>query len=328
MTQFHPRASIEQLRNIIAGRDRSIPRIQAVALMSNSDFAEKHKDLEMLLENSQEPAKIRILAAAGLGDINKKEAMNALIKNTQIDDQSVLASIVRAMGKYGDRGSLESVLKAKERSEGFVASQAAFAAAVISYRLGLQGNDLPIPTNILDVPNNGKQIEISQANQKELKICLRSLGEESYGIKLSDKRAYQLSFGKTTDIMVLNQDFITQNAIEVLLERKAILGIVAEKNNEDGHYFVLYLVLASPSRDPPRMINLLLASPGGRILHVGKAEIKNNEIAFSVHSVAEVGIIPVKISGIIRDERLEILSARLSSVIPLRIQPKEEDRPI
>jgi hypothetical protein len=328
MTQFNPRISIDQLRNVIMGRDRSIPRIQAVTLMSESDFADKHRDLKSVLENPREPANIRILAAAGLGDINKKDAMNILIKNTRTDDQNVLASIVRAMGKYGDRHSLEAILEVKRRSKGFVRSQAAFAAAIISYRLGLRGNDLPISKDVLDVPNNGKLIEIRQANQKELKMCLGSIGEKPYGIEVSANHAYEVSFGNMINIMLFNRDFITQDAIKDLLKRKSILGIVAEKNHEDGHYFVFYLVLTSPSRGPTKIINLLLAHPAGRIFHAGTVKIKNNEIVFSVHSIPETGVFPVVINGVINGDRLEISSARFSPVIPLRNQPKKEENPI
>jgi hypothetical protein len=49
------------------------------------------------------------------------------------------------MARYGDKPSLDAISTLKDRVTGFVRSQAAFAAALISHRLGLEGNGLPPP---------------------------------------------------------------------------------------------------------------------------------------------------------------------------------------
>lgn len=158
------------VRNVIAGTDTSFPRTQAISLLRTSVVPDKYRDFQQLLENEHEDPSVRYLAARSLGRINTPEAVEILINNSQIRDEYVLAGVMLALGRIGDRNALEAISRVKESATGLAASQAEFAAALISHRLGLEGNDLPIPNSseYLELPNSAaSSFQITQVGKLE-----------------------------------------------------------------------------------------------------------------------------------------------------------------
>jgi HEAT repeat protein len=145
--------SLKRLRNVVAGKDRSFSRAQAMMLLLASDFPNKHRDFEAVLGNEEEPSRFRYLAAISLGRVNTAAAMEVLVKHSQIRDERVLTGVMMALGRIGDKSALDVVSRVKQQTTGMAASMAKFAAALISHRLGLAGNDLPVPDDSIMVPD-------------------------------------------------------------------------------------------------------------------------------------------------------------------------------
>ena len=108
-----------------------------------------------------------------------------------------------------------------------------------------------------------------------------------------------------------------------LLKRKAIPGIVAEKNVETGRYFVSYLILTSPKKQNDE-INIWFARSHGKISFGGTSKIEDGEIKFSIRSISEIGVCPIKVEGTIRYNGFELKVARFSPIIPIRNHPTKE----
>ena len=140
-------AQINLIRNVAAGRDTSFSRIQALELLEAANFPNKIRDLQVLLESGQESSEIRHFAARGLYKANTPEAVNILIRNSQVRDERVLTSVMKGLGRIGSENALETIAGVRARATGTAAFQAEFAAALISFRFGLAGNDLRVPDN-------------------------------------------------------------------------------------------------------------------------------------------------------------------------------------
>jgi len=89
------------VRDVVIGMDASFPRSRAMALLLASDFPNKHRDYELVLQNEKESPEIRYLAAIYLGKIPTPAAMEILLKNSHIRDERVLA------GSFADGEILE-----------------------------------------------------------------------------------------------------------------------------------------------------------------------------------------------------------------------------
>ena len=132
--------------------------------------------------------------------------MDILIRNISIIDEQVRASVMKSLGRIGDKKSLDAILNVERHTTGFAAVQAGFAATLISYRLNLEGKDLPDPLslNYLTVPNDFDQIVISLAKDSEIRKVLKSISKDPFGIQLAEKPAYEVSFGPSKGIILFN----------------------------------------------------------------------------------------------------------------------------
>ena len=325
MVDFFPggQFTVEKLRAIVAGNDTSIPRIQAIAMLVSSDYPDSEKDFELLLENQGEPSTIRYLAAISLAKINSARARKVLTKNTQTEDEEVLAGIMTALSRIGNEESIDAILNVKERTTGYIASQAEFAAALISFRLGLEGNDLPIPhsQDYLDLKNSVSQMQIFEAVDEEIRKCIQSLAEEPFGIKLAKNPAYQVYYDRGVGMVLFNLDLLNRGNTQILLKKKSFLGIIADKVEESGRYSVAYLILTSPSNENQKT-NILIARPDGTLVFGGVADIETDSAKFSIRTISQIGVFPVLIEGTLKRNNLELTTAQFSTVIQNKLQPE------
>jgi hypothetical protein len=319
--------TMEELRDNVAGRSNTIPRTTAIKILSGSSIPNKHKDLEMLLQNNNEPSTIRFLAATGLGRIGDSAAKEILNQSiTSESDEQVLAAMANALGRIGDEYSLNQITQAKQRmTADFAASKAQFAISLISYRLGLEGNDIPFPNedDFLDTPTDAFQMEISEASEEEIKICKLSLVTEPFGIELADRPAFQIKYDMGVGMALLNRDIVGEQGVQLLSQRKALVGVFADKTEEYGTYSVSYLVFSSPNQRSGE-INLIATRPDGIVVSAGKARIIEPEnIEFSIRAVSQLGVFAMVIEGIIQNRNLQIKTARFSPVIQNSNLPTE-----
>lgn len=321
----NPQISLDQLRDVVLGRDARIPRVEAIALLRTSDFSDKEQLFAEVLENEHEPAAIRSAAAMSLGRIMTLRAEEMLIKNSQIADQGVLADVVKALGRIGDRSALVVLEKVKQNAIGLAAEQARFAAALISHRLGVAGNDLPVPTSedLLALPGNTiLAIQVTRANASEAEESLHSLAMEPFGIDFAKDFTYQVRCGRSTRMIMLNRDFTDSDAIKKLIERKAFLGVVATRFEESDMYSPSFLLLTSPVKQSS-MINILIHRTTGALAFSGTAQVEGDLATFSIRTISQPGANPVQIEGTFTDGKLNITTALSATFRQKRRQPEQ-----
>jgi hypothetical protein len=318
--------TIDELRDSAAGKTSDIPRTIAIKILSRSDVPEKHKDLEMLLENMNEASEIRHLVANSLGRMGDPTAKDILIRSINSEpDEKVLAAIATALGRIGDEYSLNQIRQAKQRMSGLAASKAQFAISLISYRLGLEGNDIPFPNeeDFLNIPTDAFQMQILEATDEEIEFCKRSLITEPFGIELADRPAFHIKYDMAEGMALFNRDFVGEQGIQLLSERKAIVGLFADKTEEDGTYSVSYLIFSSPNQRSGE-INLIVTRPDGILVSAGRTRrIDTENIEFSIRAISQLGVFAMVIEGIIQNRNLQIKTARFSPFIQNSNEPAE-----
>lgn len=318
--------NIQDLRANALGNMTSIPRTKAIFLLLLSDYPDKLLDFQRLLEKENEKHIIRYIAAICLGKTNSTEAREILVKNIGIPNEEVLTGIFEALGRIGDKQSLKAILKVKDRVTGFSASQAKFALTIISYRLGLQGNDLRIPTDdeYHQVPPNAQQIQVARPEDSELRTCLNSIKGESYGIDLATNPAFQVHYDRGVGIVLFNQSVINLGNLRRLLKRKMLLGVFADRFEESRLYSIAYVIFSSPSHDKSST-NILVTRPNGKLVFGGKALMDGNNVKFFIRSISQKGVFPLLIEGMIQDNVLHITEARFSTILQDKNQPLISD---
>jgi hypothetical protein len=322
--------NIRQIRNSVLGIDESISRSQAMMLLIASDFPNKHRDLQKVLENEKESDSMRYLAAINLGKINTPVALEILISNSQIKHVRVLEGIVIALGRIGGTSALDVVSRIQNHYQtGFIASHANFAASLISCRLGLDGYELPFPTEdkFLEVsPNDSRQFPISRARENEAEFCLRCVAYKPFGIEFSEEHMYKIHMRRTPWMILFNSDFVVHDSVKRMSSRKAIWGAIAKTNVESKLYHISYLLLTSPSKEL-NVVNILIHRTNGDLIFGGKMQLECNRSKFVIRTLDRPGALPVHIEGEYADGRLEFNKLLTSLYIQKRQEVVKGNKP-
>lgn len=194
-----------------------------MSLLLASDFSEKHLDFQALLESAHEPTYIRYFAAIQLGKMNTPAALKILHKNCRLQDQQVLAGVMKALGRIGSKKTLEIITSVKSNAKGLAETQANFAAALIAHRYGLPGNEIPVPgdPDLLPLTAAGvNTFQITPSTKEETKLCVESVKQDLYGIEIDESRTYSIHCKRRTWMMLFNREFSSDNIVKKLTAGK------------------------------------------------------------------------------------------------------------
>ncbi len=314
---------INLIRNVAAGRDTSFSRMQAINLLPSANFPNKATELQRLLENEQESQEIRHLAALALYKVNTPEAVEILLKNSQTQDQRVLASVMKGLGRIGNERTLAAISSVRARATGLAASQAEFAAALISHRLGLAGNDLKIPNSseYLQIPGKAARLmQVAKASDAEAGVCLQSLATQPFGIEYAENSLYQIQCGRNNWMLVFNREFTHQESVQTWQTHKAFPGVIATKNEETGSYSTAFLLLTSPAAQP-NLLNILIHRATGEQIFSGTGQVEGSKTEFSIRSIPRPGAFPVNIEGTFEGGQVELKTALSGTAVQERRRP-------
>lgn len=303
--------SLKRLRDVVAGRDTSFPRSSGMDILQTTDFPNKHRDFEAVLENEKESSEIRYLAAMNLGKIPTPAAMEILVKNAHVRDEYVLAGVMKALGCIGNESALAAISTAKKRAKGLAAMQAEFAATLIAHRVGLEECELPVAEarDYLELDLHcARPLRITRADATDAEFCLRSLAGQSFGIEFSEHPMYQARCGRNTWMILLNRDFGDKDSLNTLGKRKAFFGVVAIRSEGTPLYSVAHLILTSPAKDEDA-VSILIYRTNGKLTFGGTARVVGNYAEFSILTLTQPGAFAVKIEGAFEDGRLDIRTA-------------------
>lgn len=311
--------ALQKLRDEVSGQSSSFARSHALAFLATSGFADANEDLDPILSNKDEPPELRYQAAIYLGRSKEDTAVKLLIKNSQIDDDRVVAGVARALGYLGDAEALESVLGIESRTEGYVKRQAAFSARLIAHRHKL---DVVLPSlepfTLLNSPDTqAHAIEFTDATPDQIASCLRSVDHESYGIAYATDHALQLKCGEVTWMLLMNKEYVRPDAIAQLRQHRAFPAVLARRNELSGRYSVSRLVLTAPGRSAG-MIDLQVYRPSGGMVFAGAARVIEQKAHLSLRAVAHPGALSISFSGQFEGGRFSNLVASSSRAVSIK----------
>lgn len=322
------KVSLKRLRDVVAGRDSTFPRSRGIALLQTTDFPNKHRDFEAVLQNERESLEVRYLAASYLGKIDSPAAMEILINNSHVRDERVLTGVMKALGCIGNQSALDAIATARKRATGSAALQAEFAATLIAHRLGLEERDLSVldTTEHLKLdPHCARPFRITRADAADAEFCLRSLAGQPFGIEFSEHPMYQARCGRNSWMILLNRDFFgDKNGVKTLGKRKAFLGVIAVRSEVTRLYSVAYLMLTSPSKHEDA-VSMKIYRTNGRLTYSGTARVAGNGAELSIRALPHPGAIAIQIDGTFEDGRLAIRTALSTSFVQIKKrEPIEE----
>jgi hypothetical protein len=315
--------NLRRLREVVAGRDASIPRRAAMALLLSSGAPDADQDLAAVLENDREPGRIRYLAALALAEIDTPAARDTLVRNLSVSNARARAGVLVGLGRVGGAAELEAVSRLSDDSP-----EGRFAAALIAHRLGAGGHDLPVPdeSDLATLGDDARPMEWQQPAPAEVELCLRDLAGVRFGVELAREPASEIRCGRRMLLALVNRDFAGPDSVARMRERKALAGVVAMKNETDGRYSISLLILTAPDGKEDGF-RLLLYRTSGDLVYAGSVRASASPAEFSLRAVARPGVCPIRLDGLIRDGRVEIRTALAATHVLTPRRPTEGSGP-
>jgi len=291
----------KQLTDIVQGRDKSFPRNIAINMLPTTKIRGSVGMLNKLLIDESEDLPARRLAAVNLWKSNTPTAHRYLLKAAQtITNGEILGALVKALGRVGDKKALDTVIAIVKRSRGLLRAQASFAASLISYRHGLEGHDLPVPTTYLPMPTaNQMRLNFVAPPKAEVDVFASSLDKEPCGISFSGDLMHQFNCPGGGWILALNQQLSAGNALSALTSRKAMLGVLAAKNSEDGRYSTTHFIISSPGTLRGKVNILVYRITGTPAWAGGTTSVDANQAKFKLQTVGSLGVVPMEMEGVL-----------------------------
>jgi hypothetical protein len=306
----------QTIRSTALGRDASIPRALAVAVLAASAYPNRRRDLESLIASADESPELRALAADRLGCIEHASTPAALLRHLDSPVPLVRRQIVRRLGFLGDERAVEPLIALSKRETGPARNRARFAAALIAHRTQQE-------SPLIDLPPTSSRTRISQDDaasavairppRTDVEACVAHLATEPSGIDYGEGSALELNLDGDKWMVLLNAEFEDPDAAPRLAHRCAMLGVVAEWHDTRERYFLTGLVLSSPSpsSEGPR---LHLRDVDGVLLAVGQAPCAQNAYTFTLGTVTDDIGLAIELEGALRDGRLGIDTLRAAAI--------------
>jgi hypothetical protein len=289
---------LEMLRNILTGADVPISLAPAIGVR-NRQVPMGIRECQILLEDQDQPSRIRALAALSLGRIDTPEAEEILIRNIQIPENDVLSASMTALGRIGGVRALEAIVKVRPYVTGPAAARADFAAVLISYRLRLKGHQLTVPSHgeFLE-PGSGSvnPLKTHGPVEAEARFCLQSLAAQPFGVEFSDKVLHQVSCGRSHHMLVLNGAFEGRHGVRKLREGNALLGAVATRSPDIDTYSIAFLVFTSPGDEIDRL-HIWINRATGESAFAGTARLEHDTVKFQIAALAGPGAFSLRVNG-------------------------------
>lgn len=309
--------SLRSLRDAVQGKFGESSRSQAMAQLIESDFPNKARELQHVLEDPDDTLEARYMAAIHLGMINSAEALKILIDNTKLPDDYLVSGVLLSLRRIGDDAALAAVAHLQQGRSKTVQHQASMTAAFIAHRLGLPGHEWQAPPQEAQISDplsssfcNHRNLRLSTAHSVDAEICLRSLARRPYAVELLEKPMLELRCGHQIWMIVFTRIFIESDLIDSLLRRCSLLAIIARRDPISHLHHAAYLLFTSPdSSEGKSGAALHLCRADGDLIARGQLITQGQCSEFSLASTGDLQQLHLEIEGSVSPAQLTFVNA-------------------
>ena len=239
--------------------------------------------LAPILLSADEPSALRHAAAFELGHVGTGAAVDALADALRAEDVLAVRGALAALGRSGPPEALAAVSETLA-DDAAVRRAAAWAAALLSHRHGLEGPPWPAEPPRPVEAVEGEAVEVADPDDEAIAECLDALSGEMVGVPLTARSARAVR-GVGQPLFFLFAE--GADAPKALFERRAVAGVVAKRYGEPiAHYGLASYVLTRPEGDG---LAITVAAPNGRVEAAGRARPSGGGVEFEVAGTGAPG---------------------------------------
>lgn len=295
----------KELNRIASGEIPSDYRIKALAAIARVGAMKESKILGRIVADKKEDIHLRAAAATDLSLMPAKHAERELIPNLRVRDNLVRSKVIKSIGLVGSKKALGALDRISGVKSDFVGKQLKFSKALISYRLGLEREDLPFVEGAKRKRGRkGELIGLStrQVGADKVKNCLQLLEGSTWGIDVAKNLGFEVSAGRARWTVLLNKKFSEGDVLSSIAKRKMLTGLLTRWTRETGTYAVQYVVLTRPHNSS---VDIMVVRTDGEVCYSGHGTLRNGAMTFSISDIERRGTAPTQVTGQFKPEGVE-----------------------
>lgn len=326
------RVSLRSLRDAVQGKFGEPSRSQAMAQLVESDFPNKARELQLVLEDGEASPEVRYLAAIHLGMINSPEAIQILVENTRLSDDCLLSGVLLSLRRIGNEAALAAIGSVQREASEPIRHEASVAAAFIAHRLGLPGHGWLAPPHGEERPKPLSQpscaqrtLRLCQAHAADAELCLRSLARRPYAIELLEKPMFELRCEHQIWMIVFTRIFADCDLSDFLARKSSLLAIIARRDPINHLHNAAYALFTSPdSEEGSSRVALHLCGVDGDRMASGHLSLQGECHAFTLTSSDNQRHFHLEVEGSLSQTQLTF--TRAYTVRNAKRRPVTEER--
>lgn len=266
------------------------------------------------------------LAAAALAALAPagEEAVPFLLEGAVSSDPAVALAAWLALQQAAHSSALDSLATAAQQTVAEAQQQATFAQAIVAYRAGLPGFEIPDPDPglLLELDRGGdvRTIEASTVSDSDFALLSGRSSSERYLLTEQASATTTLTCAGRDLLLAVDAE-VRDQAPDVLLQAPAMLALVGLLDPFRNTCGVALLVLTRP--DGAGGVRVTVHDPGGEIAYAGGGTVADGAVSIAVQAVARPGAVAVALSGTLTTAGLELTEA-LSAAQVADAAPKLE----
>lgn len=283
----------------IEGKFASLSRTEAFSIFLKRAVKDRNKIIESVIENNEQPYKLRNMAINDLGNTQSAENQKILLKNINTKDDRILIRVVKSIGKIGDAKALAELEKVKVNSSSLAFESLEFAKQLISYRTRSNKELIKTPSakSLLKVDEKkAVKLEMKMAHPKKIEPAIKQAQSQFPALKLSSQGVAQIHCRTDEFLLVFNESFQDQKDFQTLSRSNAIPMTMLKKRECPDEYFLSHYFFTQPSEKKGELI-LTGVRPGGTITYSGKVIIDKGSFMFSFKTVKNPYVAGLEMTG-------------------------------
>ena len=312
--------SSRELRDVLAGRGGPLSRRGAIARVAQSDLPDKEALLREVLFGARESSVDRAVAATGLAVIGTSDALEVIAQTASRRERVFLLPAIRLLGRTGGLREWQTLQAIAEAGDDQVAVEARFGAAVIAYRLGLDGPGFdPGPVEPLQTNDEISNLSFERAEAPVVAMGRKALAAERFPFEVVADAVYDVRCRRRAMLLCFNGSLLRRGGFDGLLRRKALVAVCATRLEDRNDYAMSHVAVTDPLEGS--RLRVLVCSLSGKPVLTGDATAAGG-LVFQLRSVRRPGAAAVDIAARFADGGLSVERATVGHRALDKVSPR------
>jgi hypothetical protein len=300
----------EVIREALAGRVPRLPATAMLARIADADLPNVDKSglLRGVAMDSEADVGVR---AGAVGTLARTDASAALPTAVDLieDENDVLSSVAAlALGRLGEPETLPILERTRREASGDLTRRAAaFAEMLIVHRFGLTDRHVELPEfDILPEPAGSGALAFVSVRPGAYRRgdALQRVSSDLHWVDPAGHEVFELQCGSRLLEIVVADDLLTAAGRQALLERPAVLAVVASLSVERDEFTTSLLALSSPTAGSS--LSVLVTRLSGEPVYTGNGSATESGLDFTLRAVRAPGSAAVAVRARLSDDGLDI----------------------